>query len=603
MDRRLFLLSSASFAIGTSFHGNGIAVAAESLQREDLKLLSVFKRIYEEILAASPETATLLGEDTGATRGKLDDRSTAADASRLRRLRSHVAILKEIDVNGLSPDRARQWSIALGWLAHQANARTEYPYGDERFFAYPLTQFTGAYAAVPQLLRRAQLKSDADVEAYLSRLEESAKAIDDETDRQQEQANKSILAPGFILDIVLANLKHLRQREVADKAFVNPLNEKAAAAHIADRADEALDIVERAVLPALDRQISVLETLRPSAPDAPGVWQLPMGDAFYADALYFAATSKITPAEAHQVGLEKVEEIYSKLDALLIKQGYTKGTCGERLEAIKQDNAQYFPADDLGRAALIAYLQRDVASVHTVLPNAFATLPEGDLEVRRMPALIEGKGPSAYYDRAPEGSSRMSAIVVDLKEMSKWPRFSLKTLCRHEGVPGHHLQNSLAFQAAGVPKLLTLFASPAYSEGWALYAEQLTQEMGLYEDDPMSEIGMWQSLLFRAARIVVDTGIHYKRWSRARAVEYMVTTTALPQSMVETEINRYTVIPGQACAYMIGQIGWHRIRSKAQARFGRAFDLRTFHDVLCDGMMPMEMLEQHALKRLGESVI
>lgn len=597
VSRRDVLLAAGGALLTAAFPWPSLA-AGPAPTPEDARLLSLFDRIHAAMLAASPELANRLGKDTGALRGELDDRTVEGQQRQVRQWKAAVAELRAIDRSALSQARAMQHAIAVEALSRRVQVRERYPYGDDAFFAYRLTQFTGAYSAVPNILDKSHaIRSATDVDAYLSRLTRFARALDQETERQSADARAGVVAPDFVLDLVLDNLRRLRRPDEARKRLVAPLEAKAAAAGLPGRSADAHAIVERWGLPALDRQIAATQAIRRAANGVPGVWRLPDGEAFYADALRHSTTSDMTPAQAHATGLEKVREIEARLDTLLRRQGYAEGSCAQRIEAIKRDPAQYFPDDDAGREALLAYFAADVARVQAALRRAFATVPADEVEVQRMPASLEGLGPSAAYVRGAADGSRAHAVIVDLEDMSKWPRFSLKTLCRHEGIPGHHLQSSLMHESGDAPELLGLFGSSAYGEGWALYSEQLSQEMGLYEDDPLAEIGMWQSLLYRAARIVVDTGLHHARWSRTQAVDYMVRTTAMPRAMMEAEVNRYAIIPGQACGYMLGQVEWMRIREKVRQRMGKAFDLRHFHEILRDGPMPMAMLEAHALRR------
>lgn len=561
-------------------------------------LLSVLERAHDAILAASPEWASRLGRETSSSRGTLNDRSKQGEQKLVGIWASAATELRGIRPSELSPTRRVQRASAIDALTHRVETRRRHEYGDENFYAYRLTQFTGAYATVPQLLSHLHpVQTRADADAYLSRLNQFSLALDQDTERQSEDARSGIVAPAFVLDLVLTNLRHLRKPENLHAALVRPLQSKSAESGLPDRSQEAIQIIEHTIMSALDRQIAATAGILESAGDTPGVWRLPDGESFYADALRHSTTGNITPAEAHEIGLQKVDEIQRQLDTLLRSQGYTRGTPAERITVIMNDPAQYFPDSDEGREALLDYLREDVEKVSAALPMAFSTLPSNNLEVIRMPRGLEGLGPAGAYLRGPDDGSGKPSVIIDLKDLEKWPRFSLKAFGRHEGVPGHHLQASLMQTSAAAPRLFDLLPNVAYNEGWALYAELLSQEMGLFEDDPMAEIGMWQSLLYRAARIVVDTGIHHKRWSRGQAVEYMVQTTAMPRAMMETEVNRYTIIPGQACAYMLGQIEWVLARDHMATVAGPSFDLRDFHDVLRDGPMPLNMLAKHAVQR------
>ncbi|MBL4802366.1 MAG: DUF885 domain-containing protein [Emcibacter sp.] len=596
MNRRTFISGLSTIAFISSMPE---AMSVEGLSEQGQVLTKVFADLYTDLQQIDPEMASVRGEDVNGLRGKLKDRSLNGRDIVQKVLSKHISALRKINPLLLSDDQKLQQKVALDWLTHQEKARMTYDYGDEYFYAYQVTQFTGAYIAVPALLNSVQLvKSNSDVGHYLDRLRSFGDAIDEEVCNQLYYQKAGVTAPKFIIEKIVNGLSYMSDPSTAFSNLVKPLLQKASKAGVDPREDEAKNIVTNKILPALKRQKALYEELWQSARTEPGVWALPDGDDFYKDALYYSTTSNSSPEEMHSLGLRKVEEINQRLDKLLKDQGMIDGTCAQRLEELKREPSQYFPDDDQGREELISYLEKDIKRTSKQLSGAFSHFPPISLDVKRMPDFLEGKGPSAMYMAASTDLSRRAAIVFDLGDMTKWPIFSLKTLCRHEGVPGHHLQALIQNQSTSLPKVFSLFNSPSYSEGWALYAEQLTQELGLYDDDPMAEIGMWQSLLFRATRIVVDTGIHFKRWSRTKAITYMRDTTALPLSMIETEVDRYTVIPGQACAYMMGQIEWYSIRNAQQKKYGDAFKLSKFHSVLSKGAMPMFLLRQYVNENL-----
>nr|MBA2770788.1 DUF885 domain-containing protein [Sphingomonas sp.] len=370
-----------------------------------------------------------------------------------------------------------------------------------------------------------------------------------------------------------------------------------------DYAAGAERIVASQVFPALDRQITLVTELRSRATHGAGVWRLPEGEAYYAGALKAATTTEMTAEEIHQLGLEQVADLEARLDPILRAHGLTKGTAGARLAQLNKDPSQLYPNTDEGRAALLAHLNRQIEAIYPRLPQAFATLPKAKVEVRRVPPLIQAGAPGGYYDSAPLDNSRAGIYYINLRDTFDRPKFGLATLTYHEAVPGHHLQVSLAQESEGIPLIRRLGGYSAYSEGWALYSEQLADEMGMYEGDPLGRAGMLQSFLFRATRLVVDTGIHAKRWSREQATDYFIGTTGIARGRSQGEIDRYTVWPGQATSYKVGHIVWERLRNEAQARLGPRFDLREFHQVLLQGSVPLTILEQlvkaRGAQRLG----
>jgi uncharacterized protein (DUF885 family) len=343
--------------------------------------------------------------------------------------------------------------------------------------------------------------------------------------------------------------------------------------------------------------MAAMEQLKPSSRPGDGAWRLNDGEAIYAEALHEATTTNFTPAEVHQMGLDQVADITSQLDQILKSQGFTQGSVGERLNAVGKTPAQTWADTDAGRQELLAYLNNVVKDMYGRLPQAFDTLPNQPLEIRRVPVEIQDGASNGYYNRAALDGSRPAIYFINLKDLGDWPKFTLPTLCYHEGVPGHHLQISIAQQSTDIPTLRKLGFFSAYSEGWALYAEQLASELGVYANDPLGKAGFLQSFLFRAARLVVDTGIHSKRWSREQATDYMVQTTGYARPRSQREVERYCTMIGQACSYKVGHTAWTRARSEAQKTLGPKFDLKRFHEVLREGAMPLSILERRIRER------
>jgi uncharacterized protein (DUF885 family) len=303
----------------------------------------------------------------------------------------------------------------------------------------------------------------------------------------------------------------------------------------------------------------------------------------------------MTPDEVHNIGLQQVAEISAELDKILRSAGYTNGTVGERLTALNSDPAQLYPETDAGREQLIADLNKGVKAMEAKLPRAFLTLPKQPLEIRRVPPEIQDGASNGYYRQATLDGSRPAIYFINLKKVSDWPKYSLPALTYHEGVPGHHLQLSVAQLAGDLPMLRRISFYSAYGEGWALYAENLADELGGYTG--IERAGFLQSYLFRAERLVVDTGLHHKRWTREQAIDHMVAATGFPRDRVTREIERYCASPGQACSYKIGHIAWTRARAEAQQTLGDKFDLRQFHEILNEGAMPLSILERRIRER------
>jgi uncharacterized protein (DUF885 family) len=599
MDRREFL-SLGSVAALLPIVPASAASAQPAAGLGDEELNRRFEAIFQEQVHAFPTFATSLGLDKGADaalKSKLDTRPyQAARAEDLARNRKFIAEVSEVAPASLSPAAALNREIVLYDFGTNITAPAKYDL-DSVQSPYLISQQDGAYFSIPDFLDTAHtIESAADAEAYLSRLAQFAAVLDNETAEQRRQAGRGYVAPGWSLDLALGQMRQLRAPAAESSTMVESLVRRAAAANIAgDWRARASAIIAKDVYPALDRQIAAVEQLRRTTLAGDGAWRIPNGEAIYADALEQATTTRFTPDEVHKLGLAQVAEISAQLDVLLKAAGFTQGTVGERLAALNKDPAQLYPNTDEGRAALIAGLNAGVKDMMGRLPRDFATLPAQPLEIRRVPPEIQDGAPNGYYRRASLDGSRPAIYFINLKSTGDWPKYSLPALTYHEGVPGHHLQISLAQTSGDLPMIRKISFYSAYGEGWALYAEQLADELGGYNG--IERAGYLQSYLFRAARLVVDTGLNSLRWSREKAIDYMVATTGFARPRAQREIERYCASIGQACSYKIGHIAWTRARAKAQAILGPKFDLKQFHEVLKEGAMPLTILERRIEER------
>ena len=594
--RRQLLLAAAATALAAPVRSFAQAAG------EDAGLLALLDRIFEEQVDESPERATGLGMDKGARaplKARLDDRSAAAKAKRLEDTRRRVAALKTIDRAKLSASSKVDLDVVLYQQQTALVAGERYGFGavGGRFSPYVISQQTGAYQDIPDFLdNQHKVATAADADAYLSRLSGFAVATDQDLDRMRADVGAGVVPPDFVCDLALGQLRALRDQPPEATIMATSLVGKAKSAGLAgDYGAQAAKIVAGEIFPALDRQIAAVEAARAKATSEAGVWKLKDGAAYYADAVQASTTTTYSPDEVYQLGLTQVADITARLDAILKAQGLTQGTVAQRLTALGNDPAQVYPNTDEGRAALLAALNGQMSALDAILPKAFRTLPKAKVEVRRVPPFIQDGASNGYYQRAALDGSRPAYFFINLKDTHDWPKFGLPTLAYHEASPGHHLQISLAQESTSIPILRrTGGALSACTEGWALYAEQLADEMGVYANDPLGRAGYLQSLLFRASRLVIDTGIHHKRWSREQATRYMVEVTGYPVGRSQREVERYCVSPGQACSYKVGHTVWVRTREAARARLGAKFDLKAFHDAaLLSGAMPLTVLERH----------
>lgn len=605
MRRRSFVGSAGAAALAAALPvaaGQGKTAGGAG----DARFRALLDRIFEDRLAENPEGATSLGLDVGknaALKSQLTGRSPADDARALARSKRELAAVKAVDAATLGEDARLDRDVVSYQLERSIAGREQFTYGDSggRFVPFRLSQLSGAYREVPDFLdTQHRVKDAVDADAYLARLGAFATVIDQETERQRADGARGVFAPDYILDTALKQFAALRDKPAAEAGLVTGFAAKLKGAGLPpERAAEAAKIVAEKVYPALDRQRALVSELRAKAVHDAGVWRLPEGEAYYAAAAEAATTVPMSGDEIHKLGLEQVAEISARIDTILKAQGMGEGSVGARLVALNERPDQLFPNTDEGRAALLAELNKQIRAMEPRLPEQFATLPKAPVEVRRVPPSIQAGAPGGYYQAATLDGSRPGIYYINLRDTFDRPKFGLATLTHHEAVPGHHLQVMLALESPDIPLIRRRGGFSGYSEGWALYTEQLADEMGMFEGDPLGQVGYLQSLLFRATRLVVDSGMHAKRWSREKATDYFIATTGIARGRSQGEIDRYTVWPGQACSYKIGHTVWVRLRDEAKAKAGANWDPRQFHEVLRKGAMPLAVLERVVRTRMG----
>lgn len=595
MHRREFLASGIALAASGALGRAAWAAPQDEAQRAR----ALYDRIFDEILLVAPQLATTLGLDTGpraGARSLLNGRGRANRLGPLGPVARAWPQVQKIDAAQLDGVE-RAYFASLDWLASISRELAAHPYGTVDSYNYPVpyvvTQLTGAYQSTPDFLDTDHpVESAADATAYLDRLEMFAYAVANDTSLAREHMASGLVPPDFICDRTLNQLRLLRGQSGAQSGLVDSLAQRTAARGIAgDWTTRAARIVDGALAKALDAQIKLVEEQRRRATHDAGIRRRPGGEAYYPLCLRYQTSTRMTPDEAHALGQAQVAEISAAADELLRAQGWSEGTVGERLAALTRDPQWLYPNTDDGRAQLLADLNVQVGAMQQRLPELFGTLPRTPVEVRRVPPAIELGAPRGYAQSGSIDGTRPGAYYINLADTGIWPKWALPTLTYHESVPGHHLQGTIALESAGTPLLHRTLAVNAYAEGWAMYAEQLADEIGVYADFPLGRLGLLQSFLYRAVRIVVDTGMHWRGWSREQAVDYMAGQVGLARGAVENEIDRYCVWPAQACGYKIGHLEFVRLREMARAKLGPRFDLRGFHDeVLRSGAMPLEVL-------------
>ncbi len=589
--------SSAALALGST---SGAALAATGTSNA----ATFLDRLAWKLIELSPEGATSLGIDTGthaALRRKLGDRSPAGQRAVARLLRDSLRQLNGIRQTGLDP--ATQTSLAVVKSAFStALDGFALPYGDVavggwRNTPYVVIQNVGAYLDIPRFLDGDHPVRDAsDADAYLARLAEMPAVLDGELERLSAAGRMGAIAPGFLLDKAIRQMGLALADAKAGGDIVGSLVRRTSAIP-GDWEARAKAIATGPVAAALERQLTELKAQRARASDHAGLWARPHGDEWYAWGLRASTTTRHSADELHKMGLDQLKMLQDRMDPILRGLGYTSGTVGERMIALSKDTRFKFPDNDEGRAQIIALMQSKIAFIRGKLPQAFRTLVKGNLEIRRLPPAEESGAPGAYGGAGSIDGSIPGKIWLNLGTTDLHSRYSLPTLAFHEGIPGHVWQGEYANR---LPLIRTLLAFNAYSEGWALYAETLGDELGTYDDDPVGRLGYLQSIAFRACRLVVDTGMHAKRWTRDQAVEWFVNTNGSGRAEVSSEIDRYCSWPGQACGYKVGHSEILAQRERAKAALGAKFDLRDFDDaVVGGGNVPLDVLAANVSRYIG----
>jgi uncharacterized protein (DUF885 family) len=598
---------SVEYAPGKSLLGAsaaGLVLAACTRPTSGGALGAILDRLSTNILRESPESATGLAVSEEQAGGRYIDRLSDASREGLRRQRgvaeAALAQLGRLDRASLQGQDAVTYDVVTTALRDNVDSAI-FETGGGAQAPYTVTQLTGAYTGIPDFLASQHPVTNREqADAYLARLAAYARVLDQETARIAEDAAAGVIQPDFTIDGAVRQLSGFAGTAPAQTVLVASLQSRlAGVTEIADADKTALTqraeaMVRDEVLPAYRRQIEALNAIKPRATHDAGVWKLPRGEELYATALRTYTTTNMSPDEIHQLGTELVSSLNAEMDAILRAQGMTRGSLTERLDALSRRPDQIYPNTDAGRTRLLADLNAQVQAIRARMPEVCGTLARAALEIKRVPEFTEAGAPGGYYQSGALDGSRPGAYYINLRNPAEeWPKFTLPTLTYHEGIPGHHWQISIQQESGSIPFIRSaILGFTAYAEGWGLYAEQLADEMGLYANDPFGKVGYLQSAAFRASRLVVDTGMHAKRWTREQAIQSMVAATGDQESNIVTEIERYCVWPGQACSYMIGRQALNRMRESARSTLGDRFDLKGFHDAaLTNGSTPLSVTE------------
>lgn len=598
LTRRDALAGLSAIAFGAALGLQAFAGIAAPASAADAAALAVLDDIAERYLRFAPEGATSLGVDTGvraALRSQLGDRSAAGQGHAAAQLREDLRRAEAIDTARLS--HAMRTSVEVVRSAYAtALAGFALPYGDItvgswRNTPYVVVQNVGAYLDIPRFLDSDHpIEGAADAEAYLERLRSYARQLDGERGRIEAARALGLVPPAFLLDKALSQLRATVTGARAGGGLVESLARRTAEIP-GDWAARARRIASQEVAPALERQVVELEAQRKVATDDAGMWARPRGEDFYRWALRASTTTTLSPDEVHAIGHQELETLHAQMDGIMKGLGLTRGSVGERMQALGKDPKYRFAEGDAGRAEIMAFIAERLKWIRAQMPRAFNTLVDPVMEVKRLPPEEEPGAPTAYGGPGSIDGKIPGRFWINLRSTDLHSKFALADLAFHESIPGHIWQGEYTRRA---PRIRQLLAFNAYSEGWALYAQQLADELGAYENDPVGKLGYLQAIAFRACRLVVDTGIHAKRWTREQGVRFFVEVNGSSPLEVASEVDRYCSWPGQACGYKVGHTEINRQRDRARAALGAKFDLKAFDDtVVLGGNVPLDVLAKN----------
>lgn len=573
-----------------------LLLVAHTIWFKPLKIGWFYERVFAEFALENPELMSSLRMLPPWLDWYSDDLTDASPAQAerfMRMVRDDLSVLRRYDRASLPPDDRLNYDMLEYFLAIQVEGE-RFQYHD-----YPLNQLFGVQNQLPEFLAtQHHVGSVGDAEDYLERLDKVPVKFGQVLEGQRLRESRGILPPTFVVEKVLAEMRAFVATDPRQNILYTSLEERLS--ELAEEASEtertrllaaARDAIEEQVYPAYGRLIAHYAQVLPKTRGNHGVWALPDGGAYYAWAVKQHTTTTMSPDEVHALGLSEVARLEGEMDAILRAEGLTEGGVGERMRQLGARPDQLYADTDAARKQILADYQAIIDEIEGGLSSYFNVRPKAGVRVERVPEFREKTAPGAYYNAPAFDGSRPGIFYANLRNVAEIQKFGMRTLAFHEAIPGHHFQIALQQEMTGVPTFRKVLPFGAFSEGWALYAEQLAWEAG-FQDDPLDNLGRLQGELFRAVRLVVDTGMHHKRWTREQAIDYMIAKTGTPETDVVAEIERYLVMPGQALAYKVGMNRILELRARARAALGDRFDIRRFHDVvLTEGAMPMTLLE------------
>ena len=577
---------------------SGLFAAHEWNAEKPFSFRLFLDRTLVKVALNSPQTLTSLGilENLGMTghNANLDDASLASMDKMFANLHQVKTTMSEYADEDLTEDELLSKEIAM-YLLNLVNGFEQF-----RFHNYPFNQMSGAQSNFPSFMDAQHAITDvASVDNYISRLSQSQRFFEQQIEGLRLREQKDIIPPRFVIERVIDEMTRFIGKPAIDNVLYTSAQTKIEASIDIpeEQQNELLSRIEfeivSTVYPTYQDLIDYFTQLLPKAGNDDGLWRLPDGDQAYRLALQFFTTTDYSAQEIHLLGLSEVDRIQAEIIDILAAEDYdTSAGFSAAIANMSEQADFYYSDDDAGRTQILEDYQVILNEIDAGLGDAFFVRPKAGMEVVRIPLFKEKTAPGAYYQQPSLDGTRPGRFFANLYDIKATPKYSMRTLAYHEGIPGHHFQVAISMELEGLPIFRTISPFTAYVEGWALYAEYLAWELG-FQSDPFDNIGRLQAELFRAVRLVVDTGIHAKRWTREQAIDYMLANTGMAESDIISEIERYIVIPGQATSYKIGMMKILDVRSKAQQALGDAFSLGEFHDVvLKNGAVPLDILER-----------
>ncbi|MCB1586629.1 MAG: DUF885 domain-containing protein [Xanthomonadales bacterium] len=572
----------------------------KNMKQENVDLSSFYSESTKALFSGRPSNSTQYGLSEemsgGEYQNRLDDYSPAAE----KKLRASLrAINQQLSAESYTDENKSVMQDIIRYFSGHEDFDIGYIDVWMGLSPFIVNQINGPLIDIPNIMvANHQVNNSKQVQDYLQRLDHFDIFVQQVLEKLEYDTDKNWIPPKAIVNKTISAMQSFIETDASNHPLVTSFAQKLQGVNDMND-DEKSQAIKKAemlvaakVYPAFKSVVTKLNDLKLMATEESGIWAQPNGGKYYLDAIKMLGDSDLTPQQIHDLGLSEVERITSEMDEILNVQGMTEGTVGERMMALLDDSRFIYEDSEAGRAELLNDLNKYIQEISAMMDEQFATRPKYDVEVRKFPKAREESAPGGQYTNPPLDGSQPGIYWINLRDIKANPRFEMKTLTYHEAIPGHHWQVALNLEQEDLPMLRRIAPYNAYVEGWALYSELVGKEMGLYKNDPFSDLGRLKAELFRAVRLVVDTGLHYKKWSREQAIKYMMEIGGVVESDAIAEVERYMVWPGQALGYKLGMIQIVKLRNDAMQKLGDKFDIKEFHDVvLLGGAVPMSVLE------------